>query len=81
MEKLFAYEYAGVPFDKVLKHDFKCYSVYPIIADQFPETTIASDISPSRNSMELKDEAFWRDNYRKQKSLPWLNLHKTIFEK
>jgi len=81
MEKLFTYEYNGLPFDKVLKHDFKGYSVYPIIAEQHPETRVISDISPQRKSVGAKDEIFWMQNFQKQKWLPWKNLHKTIFEK
>jgi hypothetical protein len=29
----------------------------------------------------VKDEAFWQENFRKQKWLPWRNLHKTLLEK
>ena len=81
MEKLFSYEYNGLPFDKVLTHDFKCFSVYPIIAEQHPETRVISDISPRRKSVGVKDETFWQENFRRQKWLPWQNLHKTILEK
>lgn len=79
MEKLAAYQYQNTPIDKIMKNEFKCYSVYPIIAEQYPETVIASDITPSRKG-DIKDENFWKRNYQKQKYLPWKNLHKTVIE-
>lgn len=78
MEKLAAYEYRGIPIDKVFKHDFTCHSVYPIIAEQHAESTLSSDISPWRNTVGRKNHDFWSNNFRRQKWLPWKNLHKTL---
>ena len=80
MEKLANYTYQGIPLDKILKRDFHCYSVYPIIAEQHPESVCVSDISPLRNSIEVKDEFFWRANARKQLWLPWKYLYKTLVD-
>lgn len=78
MQKLAAYQFDNKPIDKVFKHDFICYSVYPIIAEQHSEETLPSAISVSRNGDPLKDQNFWRENYRKQKWQLWKNLHKTL---
>lgn len=80
IEKLAGYTFQKKPIDKVLKHDFKCYSVYPMIAEQYPETVVASDISPFRYNICTKDEKYWRRNYAKQKWLLWKNLHKTLLD-
>jgi len=76
LKKLSNYLFSGKPIDKIFKHDFKCYSVYPIIAEQFSENIVSSDLTPFRQFSEIKDEKFWQNNYRKQKWLPWKNLHK-----
>lgn len=78
MDKLASYTYNGTPIDKVMKREFKCYCIYPIIAEQYPETIVQSDISNTRKDAPLKDETFWRNNYTKQYYLPWKNLHKSI---
>jgi len=79
-EKLANYQYEGTPIDKVIKHDFKCYSIYPIIAEQYAETFMPSAITPTRCHAPIKSEAFWQQNYAKQKWLPWKNLHKSFME-
>ena len=79
-EKLATYLYEGTPIDKVIKHDFKCYSTYPIIAEQYAETGMPSAITPTRCGSPIKSEAFWQENYAKQKWLPWKNLHKSLME-
>ncbi len=80
MKKMALYQYVGTPIDKVVKHDFKCYSIYPIIADQFPETIVGSDISLVRSGISIKTEEFWRKNFTKQKWILLKNLHKSIKE-
>ena len=74
MQKLVQYEYTGIPFDKVLKYDFKCYSVFPIIAEQFPDEVHPSAIDNARNYQDVKDQKFWEKNYQKQKWILWQNL-------
>ena len=78
MEKLSTYSFNGTPIDKIFKRDFKCYSVYPIIAEQHPETVLKSAISPFRSGEEIKDKRFWKDNYRKQKKILWKNLYRSL---
>lgn len=81
IEKLSRYSFDGKPIDKIFKHDFKCYSVYPIIAEQFSETLVPSDLTPFRLDMKgVKDEKFWKKNRLKQKWLLWKNLHKGLVE-
>lgn len=80
IKKLATYKYEGIPIDKIMKNEFKCYSIYPIIAEQYPETLITSTITPTRIDNETKDEIFWQKNYQKQKTLPWKNLHKAVIE-
>jgi len=80
MQKLSGYQYNGKPVDKVFKHDFKCYSVYPMIAEQYPEEVLKSDISNSRSASPVKDKQFWLDNNAKQKNEVWKNLHKTALD-
>jgi glycosyl transferase, family 25 len=80
MQKLSTYTYQGIPIDKVMKREFKCYSVYPMIAEQYPETQVLSDISCDRANAPLKNELFWQTNRRKQRYLPWMNLHKFVVE-
>ncbi len=80
MEKLSRYTYTNRAIDKVIKHDFICYSIFPIIADQYPETIIPSDITRTRYGAPLKTEKFWEDNYCKQQWLRWKNLHKSVKE-
>lgn len=79
MEKIITYQYQGIPIDKVIKRDFKCYSIYPIIAEQHPEGMLISDISASRKNHKPTDAEFWRENYLKQKWILWKNLHKMLF--
>lgn len=80
MKKLAQYDYQGIPIDKIMKRELKCYSIYPMIAEQHPETVVTSDISSDRQMAPLKDERFWQNNYAKQNYLPWKNLHKSIIE-
>jgi GR25 family glycosyltransferase involved in LPS biosynthesis len=80
MKKLSHYTYEGKAIDKVIKHDFICYSIFPIIADQYPETIVPSDISRTRDGAPLKTEKFWEDNYNKQQWLRWKNIYKGIKE-
>ncbi len=78
METLAHYEYDGQPIDKIMKHHLKCYSVFPIIAEQHPVTLFKSDIACSRFTDEIKDELFWKNNYRKQKWLLWKYFYKSL---
>jgi len=67
--------YTGVPFDKLLKYDFKCYSVFPMIAEQFPNAIHPSAIESARKNQVVKyDEQFWEQNYKKQRWILWQNL-------
>lgn len=79
MEKIVAYTYTGVPIDKIFKRDFKCYSIYPIIAEQYPDEIMSSALTADRQDTEVKNTLFWLANYRKQKYILWKNVFKTLF--
>ena len=81
MEKLSRYEYTGTAIDKLIKHDFKCYSIYPIIANQYskyqsPSKTYSQALLDER----IADDLFWKNNLKKQKGMLCKNLHKTLSE-
>lgn len=81
MEKLGCTSYTGTPIDKLFKHDFKCYSVYPIIAEQFTNDIFTSSIAAQRNTVGNNNKAHWEKNYRKQKWQLWKNLLKTLVDR
>lgn len=81
MEKMANYQFTGLAIDEVVKQDLKCYSVYPMIAEQYPETVMPSAITSFRNQRKnrrLKDDQFWKKNYINQKRRLWGNFHRTI---
>lgn len=78
MEKLAAYTFTGKPIDKIFKHDFKCYSAFPIIAEQFPDEILSSDLFTTRKLSKPKSADFWAHNFIKQNFILFKNLHKTI---
>lgn len=83
IEKMSNYQYQGRPIDEVVQHDFKAYSVYPMLAIQYPETETNSTVSGFRNlrkRREPKNHAFWQDNCKKQKRRLWSNFHRTIYD-
>jgi glycosyl transferase family 25 len=80
IEKMASYVWNKKPIDKIMKHDFTCYSVFPIIAEQFPEEAMPSDLNSARNSTEVKTAQFWSRNREKQKGILWKNMGKGILE-
>jgi GR25 family glycosyltransferase involved in LPS biosynthesis len=83
IQKMANYHYNNQPIDEVVKNSMKCYSVYPIIAEQQSEAIIGSAISPVRNHIKrhhVKDEQFWKHNFDKQKRRLWGNIHLSIWE-
>lgn len=81
MEKLCSYSYQGTPIDKIIKRDFKCYSIYPIIANQYPKH-IAQSVNYSKELLAQgeADERFWAANLAKQKGILRRNFIKSIAE-
>lgn len=84
MEKIARYQYTGVAIDELIKLDLKCYSVFPIIADQYSESVLKSDLTFYRKLIrqhdEVKNDYFWRKNYFKQWPVLLLNWQKTVNE-
>lgn len=81
IQKMAHYQYRHEPIDEVIKKTMKCYSVYPMIAEQQSELIARSAISPLRNQLKLhriKDEQFWKNNFDKQKKCLWRNIHRSI---
>ncbi len=77
MEKLASYTFTGVPVDKIVKHDFLCYSIYPIIANQYPKH-VAKSASYSQTLLDEgeSDQIFWENNLKKQKGILWKNFYR-----
>src|SRR3990167_1570787 len=68
IEKMAASRYNGTPIDKIVKHDFKGYSIYPIIADQYPKHIAKSEnYSQTIINEGEQDVIFWQTNLKKQK--------------
>lgn len=83
LQKMANYQYTGLAIDEVVKRELKCYSVYPMIAEQYPETVMQSDITVFRNQRKnrrMKNEQFWKNNYDKQRRRLWGNWHRTVFD-
>src|SRR3990167_5314477 len=81
MEKLSQYLFTGIAIDKIIKSDFRCYSIYPIIANQYPKH-IAKSQSYSQTLLDegVEDQRFWNHNLSKQKWILFKNLHKGLRE-